>query len=141
MTKALDTLIKLNKRTLDELRRSMVALENQKAQLLQAKANLQQELEQEMELAGTQPEMSHFFGDFAKRIKKRQADLSGEVAALDQQMAQLSDAISFAFAEVKKFEIAKENAKKRAQELARKREDLMMDEIASQQFHRKKDEP
>ncbi len=135
--KTLDTLIRLHKRKLDELRRNMVALENQKAQLQQAIKNLQQELENEVKLAGKQPEMANFFGEFAKRIKNRQENLRQEIVALDVKINNLNKEIFEAFTELKKYEIAKENAKLRQREEANRKETIMLDEIASQQYQRK----
>lgn len=135
--KTLDTLIRLHKRKLDELRRNMVALENQKVQLQQAIKNLQQELENEVKLAGKQPEMANFFGEFAKRIKNRQENLRQEIVALDVKINNLNKEIFEAFTELKKYEIAKENAKLRQREEANRKETIMLDEIASQQYQRK----
>jgi len=138
--KGLITLIKLNKRTLDDLRRKMTALENQKAQLEQAIVNLRQEVETEMHLASQRPEMGNFFGGFAKRMRQRELDLHAEIAKVEQQMLALAEEISIAFTELKKYEIALENAKQRAREVAARRETEAMDEIASQQHHRKQEQ-
>lgn len=135
--KTLDTLIRLHKRTLDELRRNMVALENQKAQLRQAIHTLHKELEKEIALAGEQPEMANFFGEFAKRIKNRQEVINQEIVALDAKISNLNDEIFTAFTELKKYEIARENAKLRAKAEANRKETLMLDEIAAQQFQKK----
>src|SRR6185369_823472 len=96
------TLIKLNKRTLDDLRRKMGALESQKSQLLQASAKLSEDLQNEIVLAEKNPDMGIFFGDFAKRIKARQQQLADEVKALDKQIAKLGEEIAVAFSEMKK---------------------------------------
>ena len=135
--KGLATLIKLHKRTLDELRRKMVSLENQKNQLRLLSARLNQELEDEMQTAGKQPEMAHFFGDFATRIKKRQEGIAKEVQSLDTQMDKLGEHIAEAYAEVKKFEIAKKNIERRAAEAVKRKETIELDEIAGQQHRRK----
>ncbi len=135
--KGLATLIKLHKRTLDDLRRRMSSLENQKSQLQLASANLQKELEHEMQLAKKQVEMSGFFGDFAKRMQKRQDDIAQEIRSLDQQMKKLNEEITEAYGELKKFEIAQENAKHRADEEEQRKETILMDEIAGQQHRRK----
>lgn len=135
--KTLDTLIRLHKRTLDELRRNMVSLENQKSQLQQAIVNLHKDLEKEMQLAGKQPEMSNFFGEFAKRIKTRQESLHGEIHSLDVKITELNNKIFEAFTELKKYEIAKENAKQREREAENRKETIMLDEIATQQFLKK----
>ena len=135
--KGLITLIKLSKQTLDELRRKMTALENQKVQLEQAIVNLRQEVDQEMASASQQPEMSRFFGGFAKRMKQRELDLRSEIGKVEKQMQVLAQEITLAFADLKKYEIAQENTKQRAREAAARRETEMMDEIAGQQFHRR----
>jgi len=138
--KGLTTLIKLHKRTLDELRRKMSTLENEKDQLQQASLNLRKELENEMQVAKKQAQMSGFFGGFAKRIQKRQEEIAEETRELDKKMAKLNDEIIEAFAELKKIEIALENAKRRAAEEERRKETVLMDEIAGQQFRQKKGE-
>lgn len=135
--KTLDTLIRLHKRTLDELRRNMVSLENQKSQLQLAIVNLQKDLDKEMVLAGKQPEMANFFGEFAKRVKTRQETLRGEISALDVKINELNNKIFEAFTELKKYEIARENAKQRAREAENRKETIMLDEIAAQQFLKK----
>lgn len=138
--KGLKTLIKLNRRKLDELRRRMGVLENQKNQLLAQSARLSKELEQEIVMASQKPEMGQFFGGFAKRIQKRQEDIAAEVRKLDQQMAALRDEIANAFADVKKFEIAEENAKKREEAERNRKETIMLDDIAAQQYTRRQTE-
>lgn len=137
--KGLNTLIKLAKRTLDELRRKMGALEGQKSQLIYVSVKLREELESEIELAKKQPEMGGFFGDFAKRIKKRQEDIASGIKKLDEQMAKLQTEISEAYGELKKYEIALDNAKRRAREEESRRETIQLDEIAGQQHRRRKE--
>jgi flagellar export protein FliJ len=134
--KTLATLIKLHRRRLDELRRQMGALENQKAQLLQTSQRLQEELREEINKASQQPEMGHFFGGFAKRIQQRQEDIAEEVRSLDKQMQKLNDEIAEAYTDVKKYEIAEQNAKERAKQEALRKENIMLDELAQQQHRR-----
>jgi chromosome segregation ATPase len=141
--KSFDTLIRLHKRTLDELRRQMVSLETQKQQLEFAIERLQQELENEVRLAGEvtreTPEMANFFGEFAKRIKLRQDLLREEICTLDAQILKLNEEIFDAFTELKKMEIARDNAKQRAKENAARKEAIDLDDIAVQQYIRKQD--
>ncbi len=137
MTKALKTLIKLHKRTLDELRRKITSLERQKEQLLEASAKLEEELQFEIDLGTQQPEMAPFFGDFAKRIKARQEKLAEEVLLINEQIEKLKAEMTVAFGELKKFEIAKTNADKRAAKEAAHKETIALDEMAGQQHRRK----
>lgn len=138
--KSLTTLIKLHKRTLDELRRKLGNIELQKTELQQTSAKLHEELLSEMELAKKQTEMSAFFGDFAQRIKNRQAQLAQEITALDKQMEKLREEISIAFGELKKYEIALENAKQSQRAEQNRKETIILDEIAAQQHRRKQRE-
>jgi flagellar export protein FliJ len=138
--KGLKTLIKLNRRKLDELRRRMGILENQKNQLLAQSARLSKELEQEIAMASQKPEMGQFFGGFAKRIQSRQENIAAEVRKLDQQMAALRDEIANAYTDVKKFEIAEENARKREEVEQNRKETIILDDIAAQQYTRRQTE-
>lgn len=138
--KGLLTLIKLSKRTLDELRRKLGVLENEKSRLQEAIKKLQEELENEIALATRQPEMSGFFGGFAKRIQKRQQDIAAEIRKIDGLMVKLRDDIAAAFGELKKYEIARDNAKARATAEANRKETIMLDDIAAQQHRQKEKE-
>jgi hypothetical protein len=138
--KGLDTLIKLHKRTLDELRRQIGVLENQKQQLLDTSKKLAEDLIHEMRMASEKPEMAQFYTGFSKRIQERQKTIALEVRKLDQQIAKLTDEARIAFGEVKKYEIAKANAEKRKQKEIARKETIMLDEIAGNQDRRKKKE-
>lgn len=135
--KALNTLIRLSKKTLDELRRNMADLENQKSALEQTILSLKKDLDTEVDLAKKQVEMSTFFGEFAKRIKNRQDAIRVEIKNIDAQIVKLNNEIFIAFTELKKYEIARDNVKKKAAFEASRKETIMLDEIASQQHHRK----
>lgn len=115
----------------------MVALESQKDQLIQTIEASQRELEREVELAKNTPEMSGFFGEFAKRIKNRQEQIRQEIQAVDKKIMELNDKIAAEFTELKKFEIALENRKTHAKTEENRKETLMLDEIAAQQFQKK----
>ncbi|MDE3060615.1 MAG: flagellar FliJ family protein [Pseudomonadota bacterium] len=138
--KGLATLIKLSKRRLDELRRKMALLESQKSQLKQVIAALKEELAMEMQLAEKQPEIAHFYGDFAKRMQKRQAEVESEIVSIDKQMEKLAGEMAEAFSELKKFEIAAENERKRIKKEKARRETILLDEIAGQQHRRRAEE-
>ncbi len=135
--KGITTLIKLNRRKLDALRRQMMSLEKQKQDFRDLIVALQEELAKELELSGQQPEMAHFYGDFADRIRKRQEKAVLEIMELDKKMLVLSREIAEAFTEVKKFEIHQENTKKKAEIELLRQETAMLDDIAAIQHRRK----
>ncbi|MCH2546616.1 MAG: hypothetical protein MK052_03255 [Alphaproteobacteria bacterium] len=135
--KGLDTLIKVHQRKLDELRRQMVQLEEQREQLIATAGKLHNELMQERELAAQNPSMAAYMGDFEKRVQARQLEIAKEVVQLDIRLQQLSGAIAESFGEMKKYEITRDNEKERARIIADRKEQSMLDEVGLQQFMRK----
>lgn len=138
--KGVNTLIRFAKRTLDELRKKQVLLETQKAQLLEAIRKLHEDLASEQRLAQKTVEMATFYGGFAKRIKEKEAKMREEIRRLDEELARLSEEIMAAFADLKKYEIARDNAIAREKAEAARKETLMLDEIASTKFIRRQKE-
>lgn len=135
--KGIHTLIRLSKRALDDLRKKQASLETQKEKLLDAIRKLDRELHNEMLLLQKAPEMGSFYGDFAKRIRSRQDTLREEIKKVEEELVQLSNEIMDAFADLKKYEIVRDNAKARAKAEEARKETIAMDEIASTQFARK----
>jgi hypothetical protein len=132
--KTLTTLVKLHKRRVDVLRREMIAIEEERRQLLQVSAKLHEEHKREMRLATEEPKMAGFFGAYSRRVKERQEKIAGEVKRLDSSIEEKAEAIRTEFSEQKKYEIAREHAKKRLDEEARLRVQQRFDEIGSQQY-------
>lgn len=135
--KGLETLIKLQKRELDRVRKEQVQLEEKREQLLALAAKLHNEVMEERRLAAENPIMAGYMGDYEKRMQKRQLDIAKETIGLDQRLAQLAMAIAEAFGELKKYEITRDNRREQAKSAADRREQGQMDELGLQQFVRK----
>jgi flagellar export protein FliJ len=135
--KSLNTLIRLQKQKVDELRRRQGALENKRQQLLQRLEDLADELKKEQKLASENPEMGGFFGDFAGRIRLRREETTAEIKKVEKQMDELAAQIRAAFAEQKRYEIVRDQrlAEQRAQ--LEKRETEQLDETGAQAHERK----
>lgn len=127
--KKMATLIRLQRRELDELRQRMVRLENRRDHYIRQIEELAQSLEQEYLLAEKLPDMRGFFGDFSGSIKKRQTILAAHVIQAETQIQQLLVQIHQQFSELKKYEIAKERFDANAALIAKRKEQLAMDEI------------
>lgn len=140
MVKGIDTLIRLSKRALDELRKKQALLENQKTRYEQAIKKLNDEMEKEMRLAEKTPEMGSFFGGFAKHIRHKQDKLRVDIKKVEADLDAMTDEIQDAFADLKKYEIAKEQAELRAKAEESRKETIAMDEVAAIQFTRKNNE-
>jgi hypothetical protein len=139
--KTMNTLIKLHKRRVDVLRREMVALEEERRQLLQVSERLREEHAREMRLATAEPKMAGFFGAYSARIRQRQENIAQEVKRLDAAIEAKAQAIREEFSEQKKYEIAREHAKKREAQDVRARLQQRFDEIGTQQYIKLKDNP
>ena len=139
--KTLHTLIKLHKRRVDVLRREMIAFEEERRQLLELASNLRAEHASEMRIAAAEPKVGGFFGAYSRRIKKKQETIAQEVKRLDGAIEAKIEAIRTEFSEQKKYEVAREHAKKRLAEEARHRTQQRFDEIGAQQYRKARETP
>lgn len=137
--KSLATLIKLHKRELDLLRRRLTNLEIQKNALIALSVKLAEELENEINLAASQVEMSNFFGNYADRIRDRQDTIRQEVLALNKQILAMQAEIAESFSELKKYEIALENRRRAEREEMARKETIQLDDLGIAQFIRKEE--
>ncbi len=136
--KGLLTLIKLRRRELDQLRRQMGVLQEERARHIARSLALTEQLKKEIESAANQPEMAMFFGNFSDHIAAQQDEIREEVHRVDRRIIQLTAKITEAFGDLKKFEITRDNIKAREAEEARRKEQILLDEIAAQQHHMNK---
>jgi flagellar export protein FliJ len=129
--KGLPTLIRMQQRELDTLRRRMLILTQNRDSLLEQSEALLEVLNEEVRLAGELAGMSGFFGDYSNRIKKQREGLHREAEKLQRKMDALSVEISNAFGELKKLEIALENQLREERKKRERDEQKQMDEIAA----------
>ncbi len=135
--KGLKTLIRLQKNKLDELRMVIVKIEEKRQECVDKIERMQKELDDEMAQAQAQAHLSQFFGDFQKRIKYQQNIEKDNIVRHDRQIFGLKQQMQEVFAELKKLEIAEQNAKDAAKKKAATREQNELDEIAGQAHSRK----
>ncbi len=135
--KSLSTLIRLEKREIDVLKREQAVLMQKREDCVTALTHLANELRAEMKSAETMPDMAQFFGDFAAGNKKKQAQIDGLLLRTDREIEELTQKIRVHFNEMKKYEVALENYKKREAEKIKKRETQMMDDIAIRNYIRR----
>ncbi len=135
--KSITTLLRVKQREMDVLKRQQMVLENQKAEVLARIERLAQQLLDEMKTAEAMPEMAHFFGDFSATIKTRQGQMRTQVAKLDTELERVAVQILERFSEMKKYELALANWKKRRDEEAARRSQQYMDEVAIRGYIRK----
>lgn len=137
--KGMKTLIKLQQRDLDTLRRQQTQLQEQRQQLTELLTRLENELNEERKLASGRPEMARYMEDYAARVKKRQLSIVQEILQIDAGLVQLAEAIATSFGELKKYEITKDNHDKRVKAEGDRKEQGQLDDIGLQQFVRKQE--
>jgi uncharacterized protein (UPF0335 family) len=137
MVKALQTLIRLHKRQLDELKRQQAELDREREALMAAHDRLEVELAVEAAQTEQQPTLSRFFAQYAKKVRERQRLLLAEVARVDKALAEVAEKITEGFGELKKFEIARDNELSRRHVAAEKRDQQALDATAIDRFSRK----
>lgn len=135
--KSLATLIRLEKREIDELKREQVKLQQKREDCVTALTHLANELRAELKAAETMPDMNQFFGDFAAGNKKKQAQIDGLLLRTEREIEDITQKIRVRFNELKKYEVALANHKKREAEKIKKRETQMMDEIGIRNYSRR----
>ena len=135
--KSIVTLLRIKQREMDALKRQQMLLENQRAEVEGSIQRLAEQLQGEMDSAQKMPEMAGFFGDFSVTIKKRQEQMRVHIRKLEVELEKLSVQILDRFSEMKKYELALANWKKRRDEVAARREQAEMDEVALRGYIRR----
>jgi flagellar biosynthesis chaperone FliJ len=124
--KSLKTLMRIQQRELDRLRKELTAEENKKGHLIAMIEKLQGDLLREIDTAQELGEMRGFFGDYSDSIKKKQKQLAANVVQVEQKIQEMMIEIRNRYADLKKYEIAydrylleqaKKQVKKEQQEL------------------------
>jgi len=135
MAKGLKTLIRLSEWTVDEKRRELgIKLENL-ATLEDNLDALGKELIREQTSAASSPqEAGLYYGNYADQVIARREQLHVDIADMEHQVSEARDALNEAYRELKKYEVAEQTRKDReAKELDRK-EQILLDDLAIQNF-------
>lgn len=135
--KGLDTLIRMHKWQLDEKRRGVVALEQFADKLRRERQKLLLDFEDEKQAASRAPEAAFTFEAYARSVKDRLARLERSLDKILDELEAARAALSEAFQEVKRYEIAQSNRDRKQREAERRAEREAIDEIGLNQFRRK----
>lgn len=135
--KSLTTLIRLQQREIDVLKREQAVLEKKREDCHIALRHLADQLQSEREAAEQMPDMAHFFGDYAAANKKHVEQVRGLLRRTNDDLDALTDRIRERFNEMKTYEVALDAHRKREKTKAAKRETQMLDELAISQYVRR----
>lgn len=134
----LDTLIRLHRWQLAEKRRELVELEVLAERFQEELRALDDEVARETAAAEAEPQLPMGFAAYLRASRKRRQRLEQSIAQVEEQIAAARDRITAAFQELKGYEVARDNRKKRADDRRRQRETVEMDEVAVTGFQRRR---
>lgn len=103
--KGFDSLIRLHRHALDQLRQELVRAEGAREAILAEHKRLGEEIDRERHLAEVDPVSQSAFAGFLARTRTRQGDLAGQAHGLAVEIERLHEELARAFKEVKTFEL------------------------------------
>ena len=135
--KSLETLIKLCKRDIDEVRQQLSMLEDERAKALAHIVTIDREVKKEMAASGeVMVGWADMLSEFLKRMERRKEAQVQKVLRIETRMNQLRDRLAEQFAEMKKYEIARDHRLAAEQKRLEKQMQTMLDEIGIQLHQR-----
>jgi flagellar FliJ protein len=134
--KGLPTLIRVRQWELEEKRRKLADLEGLAAQLEEAVARLDDEVRMEQGVASASQEVSFAYAPYAQAAIERRRTLKASLEDVRLQIEAAAEEVTAAFQELKKYEVAQDNRRRRARIEANRRETIVLDDIAIEGFRR-----
>jgi flagellar export protein FliJ len=125
-----DTLLRLRRFRVDDLKRRMATLDGMKADLERKLADLEDSVARERQRANDTDIGRLAFPSFLKSIDVRRENLRTTLGELERERAQAQEQLTGAFQELKSLELAMEMQAKRAAELEARRSQSRLDEMA-----------
>lgn len=134
---ALHSLIRLHRWQLDERWRDLATLEDLARKLGEERLRLEAEDAREQKAALASPEAARGYAGYAKRLIDRRRKLAQSTAEVAQQIAQAREALSDAFQEVKRYEIAEASRLRLEEQREQKRHQGVLDDLGIDAFRRR----
>lgn len=133
----LDGLIRMHRWQLDEKRRALAELEAFADRLSDEMAKLDRDMEREKAAAAASAEPMPGFAAWRDSMLTRRKRLEQSMTSVNAQLEAARDDIAAAFQELKKFELARDDRRRRADQRRRRAERQMFDDIALEGFRRR----
>ena len=125
-----DTLIRLRRFRVDEMKRRMATLDGMKADAERKLADLEDSVARERQRAGDSDIGRLAFPSFLRSIEARRENLRATLKDIERERVTAQAELNVAFQELKSLEFATEQQAKRAQELDERRAQSRLDEMA-----------
>jgi flagellar protein FliJ len=134
--KGLPTLIRVRQWELEEKRRKLADLEGLAAQLDEAIARLDDEVKMEQGIVQSSLEVNFAYAPYAAAAIERRRTLLASLEDVRLQIAAAQEEVTIAYQELKKYEVAQDNRRRRTRAEASRRENIVLDEIGIEGFRR-----
>ena len=125
-----DTLLRLKRFRVDEVKRRIAAIEAMKADLERKLTDLDDNVAREKLRAGDSDIGRLAFPSFLRSIESRRENLRNTLAEIEREHLAAQASLSNAFQDLKSLEIAVDQQMKRANEIQARRSQSRMDEMA-----------
>jgi len=133
------SLIRLHEWNVDEKQRKVGELSRLQAELELQLKNLDEEHAREQEAATLDPAGAGMtYAAYHERVSQRRDNLKDSIIQMDVVINYARDELSEAYQELKKYETVNKARQRRIEQEMAQREQVMLDEIALNQFRRKK---
>ncbi|UTW54546.1 flagellar FliJ family protein [Kordiimonas sp. SCSIO 12610] len=129
----LQSIIRMRKWELDEKRRELVLLEQQREAIIQKIHNLNLEVQEQQNAASLEVGPSSL-GAYMNGVKFKMTGYESELRIKDEEISERRDDVSEAFRELKTYEIAEEQEQKRLKNEEALRDQKILDEQGMQSF-------
>ncbi|MEX0582058.1 MAG: hypothetical protein WD185_00190 [Sneathiella sp.] len=138
--KGLHNLIRVHKWKLDEKRRELADFEDMRTGFVARLHKLDEELRQEVDVTGKDPELGFAFANYAAAAKLQRENICVSIKDVEEKIAALNDELAECFQELKKYEIALETRLTREKYMRDRAEQMSIDDMAIE-LHRRKSAP
>jgi len=125
-----DTLVRLRRFRIDELKRRMATLDGMKADVERKLADLEESVARERQRAGETDIGRLAFPSFLRSIEDRRENLRTTLKDIERERTVCQDDLTNAFQELKSLEFANEQQDKRLAEIEARRTQSRLDEMA-----------
>ncbi len=125
-----DSLMRLKRFRVDDLKRRMATLDGMKVDLEKKLADLEESVARERQRAHDSDIGRLAFPSFLRSIDTRRDNLRATLAELERERAQAQEALAGAFQDLKSLELAMEQQAQKAAELETRRSQARLDEMA-----------
>lgn len=128
--KRTNTLIRLRRFRVDEMKRRLATLDGMKADAERKLADLEDSVTREKQRAGDSDIGRLAFPSFLRSIETRRENLRDTLKDIERERVQAQDDLTKAFQDLKALEFATEQQAKRASEIEARRSQSRLDEMA-----------